>query len=133
MDGESFEVICKLLWNKLGYISKVTAKVGDGGIDVVALKNPDGVLIQCKSSGINSNQLGWDAIKEVTGGAAKYQMMHPSVKFSKVAITNQYFNPSAIEQAKLNHVRLIQRNELIGTLDEYQVMRSEFEQELIFL
>ncbi len=133
MDGETFEVVCKLLWSKMGYITKVTAKAGDGGVDVVALKNPNGALIQCKSSGINSNQLGWDAIKEVTGGAAKYQMIHPSVKFSKVAITNQYFNTSAIEQAKLNHVRTIQREELIDMIEEHQIMRSEFEDELLYI
>lgn len=74
-----------------------------------------------------------DAIKEVSGGAAKYHMMHPSVKFSKVAITNQYFNPSAIEQAKLNHVRIIQRDELIYMLSKHQIMRSEFDDELLYL
>jgi len=133
MDGDSFEVACKLILGHKGYTSYVTEKIGgDGGIDVVALKNPEGILIQCKNSGVAGNQLGWDAIKEVTGGAAKYQMLHPGVKFSKLAITNQYFNSSASEQAKLNHVRLVQRDELEKMLAELSIMRSVFDEELLF-
>jgi HJR/Mrr/RecB family endonuclease len=132
MDGGSFEVACKVLWGKQGFLSYVTEKQrGDGGIDVVALRNPSGELIQCKNSAIAGNELGWDAVKEVTGGAARYQAVHPGVRFSKVAITNQSFNGTAQTQAGLNHVRLVEREELIGLLQKHPIALSEFDQEVL--
>ncbi|WP_429261609.1 hypothetical protein [Paraburkholderia atlantica] len=44
---------------------------GDGGIDVMALKGKEGELLQCKSSA--NAELGWNAVKGVAAGAARYQ------------------------------------------------------------
>ena len=49
----------------------------------------DGELLQCKSS--KSAEVGWDAIKEVTAGAARYQTRFSGTRFKRVAVTNQRF------------------------------------------
>jgi SNF2 family DNA or RNA helicase len=111
LDGEGFEAFCCLLWSKQGYDATVTSKKGgDGGIDVVAFKERDGVLVQCKSS--KSAEVGWDAVKEVTAGAAKYQARFRGTRFRRVAVTNQRFTSGAIEQAGLNQVELLSRPRL---------------------
>jgi ADP-ribose pyrophosphatase YjhB (NUDIX family) len=64
MDGHRFEVLCELLWSRVGFLARVTdKKKGDAGIDVVATKGGFGELLQVKCS-VNDN-VGWDAVKEV--------------------------------------------------------------------
>jgi len=132
LDGNSFEVFTVLLYTKLGYISQVTEKrKGDGGIDVVAIDKSCGVLIQCKSS--QSSSIGWDAIKEVVAGSNRYQAKMPTIKFKKVAITNQKFNSSAVEQANYNNVELIDRAEIDLLLKKYRISDFELDDLLIRL
>lgn len=121
LNGEAFEYFVMLLVSKQGYNSKVTEKSnGDGGIDVVGLNSDgNGVLAQCKSS--QSVSLGWDAVKEVVAGAARYQSQYPNARFEKWAITNQKFNPNATHQAQLNHVKLIQREDIEKMLKEIKI------------
>lgn len=130
MDGNSFEVLCCLLWRKQGFVAHVTPKRGgDGGIDVVALLGRDGELIQCKSS--KSGELGWDAIKEVTAGAARYQSRYTGTRFRRVAVTNQGFNRGAIEHAEANQVRLVTRARLGELLGVYPITNYEFDDEVM--
>lgn len=130
LDGNSFEVFCALLFGKEGYIATVTEKRrGDGGIDLIAVSGSRGLLVQCKSS--LSNTIGWDAIKEVVGGAMRYQSQMPSIFFKKVAITNQYFNSMAIEQAAVNNVQLIDRGHIEKMLLDLQITDLELEASLI--
>ena len=128
MDGYSFEVFCKLLWEKRGFISNVTSKRGgDGGIDVIAQLGMEGQLLQCKTS--LHSEIGWDAIKEVVAGAALYQARFSGTRFSKVAVTNQRFTSGAREQAEANRVNLIQREELSDMLKKYQVINLDLDTE----
>jgi HJR/Mrr/RecB family endonuclease len=130
LDGNSFETFSALLFSKQGFISQVTEKrQGDGGIDMVATSNGVGILVQCKSS--QSSTIGWDAIKEVVGGAMRYQAKMPSVKFKKIAITNQKFNSNATEQANFNNVELIDRMQIQEMLQKYRITDFELEQFLI--
>jgi HJR/Mrr/RecB family endonuclease len=132
LDGNSFEFFCRLLWQKLGFIAFVTQKKpGDGGVDVVALKGKDGELLQCKSS--LSSAIGWDAIKEVSAGAALYQNRYAGTRFRRVCVTNQRFNAGAIEQAKANRVTLIERERLIELLREASVGTDELDEEFVRL
>ncbi len=124
MDPNTFEKFCSALWGKQGYKTYLTPATGDGGIDVVAIKSQTGVLIQCKTSSISGQSLGWDAVKEVVGGAAAYEIKHSGISFKKVAVTNQYFNSTAKEQANLNSVDLIDYNELEELLGTYPVNRN---------
>jgi HJR/Mrr/RecB family endonuclease len=96
---------------------------------MVATSNGVGILVQCKSS--QSSTIGWDAIKEVVGGAMRYQAKMPSVKFKKIAITNQKFNSNATEQANFNNVELIDRMQIQEMLQKYRITDFELEQFLI--
>lgn len=130
LDGNSFETFSALLFSKMGFIAQVTEKrQGDGGIDLVAVSNGRGLLVQCKSS--QSPSLGWDAIKEVVGGAMRYQSKMPSVKFKKVAITNQRFNSTAAEQAAFNHVELISRDEISELILKFRITDFELDEFLM--
>lgn len=129
MDGNGFEVFCALLWRRQGFQATVTPKRGgDGGIDVVALKGRDGELIQCKSS--KSAELGWDAVKEVVAGAAKYQARFRGTRFRKVAVTNQGFTSGAQEQAVANQVELVVRERLADLLKRHPITNYEFDDAL---
>lgn len=129
MDGFRFEVLCKLLWSKRGYMAQLTPKRGgDGGVDVIAFKGRVGELLQCKSS--SGHDLGWDAVKEVSGGAAKYQRQFAGTRFSRVAVTNQRFNSTAREQAVHNKVQLVERQQLEEMLARHPIHNHEFEDEV---
>ncbi|MDO9074110.1 MAG: SNF2-related protein [Rubrivivax sp.] len=129
MDGDSFETLCCLVWGKRGFQATVTPKRGgDGGIDVVAFKGREGELVQCKSS--KSAELGWDAIKEVVAGAARYQARFRGTRFRRVAVTNQEFTRGAREQADANQVELITRGRLEEQLGAHPITNHEFEEAL---
>ncbi len=131
MDGFGFEVFCCILWAKRGYQAHVTPKRGgDGGIDVVALNGREGELLQCKSS-INS-EVGWDAIKEVTAGAARYQARFAGTRMRKTAVTNQRFTSGAVLQAEANHVELVTRVQLEVLLSAHPVTNHEFDDALMY-
>lgn len=129
LDGYGFEILCCLLWGKRGFQATVTPKRGgDGGIDVVALKGRDGELLQCKSS--KSGAVGWDAVKEVTAGAARYQARFRGTRFRKAAVTNQNFTCSATAQAEANQVDLITRARLEELLAAHPVSNHELDDRL---
>lgn len=121
---DAFEKFCAALWRKQGYKTYLTPATGDGGIDVVAIKNKAGVLIQCKTSSISGQALGWDAVKEVVAGTAAYEVKYPEIDFKKIAVTNQRFNSAAKEQAHLNGVDLVDCSGLEEMLKKYPVSRN---------
>jgi hypothetical protein len=130
IDGAGFETLCALLWSKRGFQATVTPKRGgDGGIDVVALKGHEGELLQCKSS--KTSEVGWDAIKEVATGAARYQARFSGTRFRRLAVTNQTFTTNAIAQAEANHVALVTRPRLEELLGQYPVTNHEFDAALL--
>jgi superfamily II DNA or RNA helicase len=127
MDGHMFEALSCVLWTRRGFRCYLTPKSHDNGVDVVALGNDTGELIQAKSSGVEGKSLGWDAIKEVVGGTAFYQRIYPTISFSRVCITNQFFNGHAKENAALNLVDLLDQDHLSDMLDQHKVMLLEVE------
>jgi HJR/Mrr/RecB family endonuclease len=128
-DGFRFEVLCKLLWSRAGHVAQLTPKQGgDGGIDVIAFKGKLGELLQCKCS-INP-EVGWDAVKEVNTGAARYQAQFPSVKFRRLAVTNQRFTSGARKHAEANKVTLVERINFEELLSRHPVSNHDFEEEL---
>lgn len=126
MDGYAFEAFCALLWSKQGFHAHRTPVSGDGGVDVVAIRGLEGVLIQCKSTSRQSQALGWDAVKEVSAGAPAYQLRYPGINFRRVAVTNQTFNIAAQEQAKLLGVELWGRQQLLTCMNQYPVQYGEW-------
>ncbi|MCW5640967.1 MAG: restriction endonuclease [Rhodoferax sp.] len=129
MDGDAFESFCCLLWRKRGFRASITSKRGgDGGIDVIAFNNREGELLQCKSS--KSAEIGWDAIKEVTAGAAQYQARFSGTRFRRIAVTNQGFTSNAVAQAAANHVELVTRMRLEELLGAHPLTNHEFDEAL---
>jgi SNF2 family DNA or RNA helicase len=127
-DPLEFEALVAALWKKLGFKSvTLTPRTGDGGIDVIAKTVSVGELIQCKSSKSMDALLNWEAIKDVVTGEAKYRFEHPGVAFTKVAVTNQFFNQNARLHAGLNNVRLIDQTDLAKLLKEHLVMRGDID------
>ncbi len=128
MDWRLFEGLAAALWAKQGFSNVYcTPRSGDNGVDVVAIRNNEGVLIQTKSSGIDGYKHGWDTVKEVIAGHAYYQRRHPGVKFELVGLSNQYFNSHAHENASLNGVILIGQDELSELLKRFSVHLTEVE------
>ena len=114
------EGLTAALWQAQGYSTVYrTPDSGDDGVDVVALNADKGVLIQCKSSMSENKLITWDAIKDVVTGKASYELRHPGINFELICLTNQRFNPKAIEQASLNNVSIIQQNDLKNLLEKY--------------
>jgi superfamily II DNA or RNA helicase len=119
MNPRIFEALTAVLWARRGF-SRVdlTPTSNDRGVDVVALDGHRGELVQCKLSGREGAQLGWEAIKDVVTGEAGYRTQYPGVQFSKVCFTNQGFNAIAREQATHNAVELVDRVRLAKMLEE---------------
>lgn len=126
MDGHAFEAFCALLWSKQGFQVHRTPVSGDGGVDVVAIRNGQGILIQCKSTSRQGQALGWDAVKEVAAGAAAYELRYPGIGFKRMALTNQCFNHPAQEQAKLLGVELWGKQQLLKCMTQYPVQYGEW-------
>lgn len=126
MDADSFEVFCALLWSKQGYSRTIrTPRSGDGGVDVIAIRGKNGVVIQCKSSSIQGREHGWDAVKDVSAGVAAYAARYQGVSFRMVAATNQRFNGTARSQAAVLHVELVDGEGLADLLNKYPVKQGE--------
>lgn len=126
LDPDAFEAFCAILWSKLGYAKTLrTPKTADGGVDVVAISGKVGVLIQCKSSLVDGKELGWEAVKDVVAGSAGYAAKYPGVRFALAAVSNHRFNGTARNQAKLNHVELLDRDDLAERMREKPVRRGE--------
>lgn len=126
INGYALESLCALLWDKRGFHTYQTQKSGDGGVDVVALSEEEGVLIQCKASSCEGQALGWEAVKDVSAGARAYMAKYPDVHFKRVAVTNQRFNENAKQQASLLEVELIERDDLLALLKRHPVQLQEF-------
>ena len=123
--GDVFEKFCVLLWGKQGWQVFQTPKFGgDGGIDLIAYKENNGLLIQCKSSS-DECAMGWEAIKDVVAGEAAYHTKHPALSFKKVAVTNQTFNGTAKQQATHNEVKLLERTDLLEMLRNNPIPLAE--------
>ena len=132
MDPDAFEALCALLWSKRGYPRTIkTPRSGDGGVDVVAIRGAEGVVIQCKSSSIEGRELGWEAVKDVAAGVGAYAQRHPGVSFSMVAATNQRFNGTARQQAEILRVELVDGDDLERLLAKHPVKRGELERFLL--
>lgn len=128
LDPDTFEAFCALLWSKRGYTQTIkTPRVGDGGIDVVAIRGLEGVVIQCKSSSVDGKELGWDAVKDVAAGVGAYRQRYPGVEFSMVAATNQRFNGTARQQAEILKVELVDGIDLEQLLARHPMKRGELE------
>ena len=61
----------------------------------------------------------------MAAGAAAYSARHPGVSFTLVAATNQRFNGTARQQAKVLHVELVEGTDLAELLERYPTREGE--------
>lgn len=131
MDWRYFEGLVAAIWSKRGFEKcYCTPAANDHGVDVVAITGATGELVQVKTATNDGAKLGWEAVKDVVGGEAFYRRRHPNVDFKKVVLTNQYLNASAIEQAELNQVNLLDRTQLAELLENFRVTMLDVERML---
>lgn len=107
MTGTQFEYFLKLLFIRQGYKVETTKVTGDYGADLVMIKGDKKIVVQVKRY---SNRVGIKAIQEVVSSIAFYKATEGW------AITNSEFTDAAIELAKSNGIRLIERDELINMI-----------------
>lgn len=123
-DASFFEGLAAVLWQKQGYRCFLTRQ-SDAGVDVVGTRAGEGVLIQCKTSSIVERALGWEAVRDVVGGAAIYEEQFPAVRFVRIGVTNQRFNARAHERARANGVKLVEQAGLAELINEFPLGRLE--------
>lgn len=116
MDGIRFEYFLRELYISLGYKVKVTKSTGDFGADLVLIKEGQKVVVQAKRY---SKNVGVKAVQEV-----KTSQMHYKASESWV-VTNSYFTRQAMELAKSNSVKLIDRDQLIKTIVTMQTVQRK--------
>lgn len=110
MDGYVFEEFLGSLLRAVGYDIQETKKSGDQGADLFAEKFGRRLVIQAKNY---SDNVGNAAVQQVLSARSFYSCDEAMV------ITNSYFTNSAKELAEATGVRLVDRTELEGFLDEY--------------
>jgi Holliday junction resolvase len=126
MSPEAFELVCALIYRKSGYTESFrVGGSGDGGVDVVALRGTQGLLLQCKSSKELDKRLGWEGVKDVVAGEAAYRVQYPGVQFQKMALTNQFFNETAKTQAGLNNVLLMDKTAILKEIRRLHITYFE--------
>ena len=110
MQGTEFEKFLYHLYKHQDYFVELTAHNGDFGADLVLKMGSKKIVVQAKRK---SSKVGVDAIYEVLGGAGYYNANN------KWVVTNNYYTDNAIVLAHKNNVKLIDRDDLILMLKEY--------------
>ncbi|MHC0038805.1 restriction endonuclease [Pseudoneobacillus sp. C159] len=118
MTGTQFEYFLKLIFTDQGYKVQTTKVTGDFGADLVMTKGEKRIVVQAKRY---NSRVGIKAIQEVVSSIAHYQANEGWV------VTNNEFTDAAIQLAKSNRIKLIERNELIqmlSSLEEQQTAKT---------
>lgn len=119
LDWLHLEKFAAAMFNELGYKIYLTPRT-DNGVDVVAIRNGEGYLIQVKQTSL-MEPIGWEAVKEVVAGSAFYEKRHPKIKFKKAVFTNFTFGAQAVENASLNNVEIFERPQIQDFLSKSQI------------
>lgn len=107
MDGREFEKYLAVLFKKNGYKTQITRASNDYGADLVIEKDNVRTVVQAKRY---SKKVGIKAVQEIVSAKNFYSAHRCMV------ITNNYFTDSAINLAKSNNVKLIDRDKLVAML-----------------
>lgn len=104
MDGKTFEKYIAALYKLKGFTAELTKASGDYGVDVI-LHSPSGskIIIQTKCY---SNKVSISAVQEISAARSYYGTNNAWV------ITNNYFTQPAINLARSNGIKLMDRKAL---------------------
>ncbi|MBU9720965.1 restriction endonuclease [Bacillus alkalicola] len=109
MTGIQFEYYLKLFFQQQGYRVDETKTTGDFGADLVLSKKESRIIVQAKRY---KNRVGIKAIQEAVSAVAHYRAKEAWV------VTNSEFTAAAMELARSNKVKLIEREELMKMILE---------------
>ena len=104
MSGRNLKSMLGTLFETHGYRATYTPTTGDFGADLVLKKGKDVVVVQAKRY---KSSVGITAVQEVIPALKMYDANAAWV------ISNSYYTKAAIKLAKSNHVRMINRDELV--------------------
>lgn len=103
LEGIEFEKYCESMLRKIGFDAEVTQASNDDGGDIIAKKDNERYIFQCKNY---SNTVGNKAIQEVYAARGIYKAN------KAIVITNNYFTKQAKKEAEQLDVILWDRNEI---------------------
>ncbi|MGM8215908.1 restriction endonuclease [Bacillaceae bacterium W0354] len=109
MSGRKFEEYLKSLLKAKGYHVQLTPATGDYGADLVLSTKGKKIVVQAKRYKKN---VGVKAIQEIASAKSHYKADECWV------VTNSFFTEQAKRLASSNHVRLINREQLINWMLE---------------
>lgn len=119
MSGLEFEHFLTPLFRSQGYNVEVTSPSGDFGGDLILKKGKEKSVVQAKRYG-EKKKVGVDAINEVVGAAGYYNAT------KKIVITNRYYTDAAKITGKRNGVTLLDRDDLVRMLNQYNDAQIRF-------
>lgn len=103
--GIDYELYCLKILKNNGWDATLTKGSGDQGVDIVASKNGNKVVFQCKKY---SSAVGNKAVQEVSAGKNHYSANHA------IVVTNNKFTESAYKLASTNRVILLHHTDLLN-------------------
>ena len=107
MSGAEFEEFLRLRYQSEGYTVRKTPYAGDYGADLILENGPQKIAIQAKR---HKSNVGIKAVQEISAAKLHYGANEAWV------VTNSFFTKAAIELARSNKVKLVNRNELVEIL-----------------
>lgn len=110
MNGETFERFVGLLYQKMGYDTHQTKASGDYGVDIVAGKGYEKLIIQTKRY---TNKVGISAVQEISAARNYYSVSRAAI------VTNNTFTEPAQNLAKANGIALVDRLTLAKLIIQY--------------
>ncbi|MDL4840887.1 restriction endonuclease [Aquibacillus rhizosphaerae] len=121
MDEIEFEELFYHLFEQKGYYVNRTSKTEHCGANLFLRRGNDKVVVLAK---LHSDNIDVTVINDVVDAAGFYKANN------KWLVTNQYFTEPATELANRNQVKLINRDDLLRMLREYNISNKKTEAEL---
>lgn len=112
LSAESFEEYVAHVWQANGYSCKLTKGSGDSGIDIIAEKNRERVLIQAKK--YTNNNVGIGTVQRSAGLLVDKQFTPSEVV---IVTTAGYTKDAKDRAAQIDNLRLINGRELVKMIE----------------
>ena len=112
LSGYEFEKEIAKLYKKLGYGVTVTPKSGDGGVDIILVKDSERIAVQCKH---HAKPVGPAPIRELMGVVASQDFD------SGIFISLNGYTKNAISEANLSKVQI----SLLSLYDILELLKEQ--------
>ena len=113
-----FEHLCAKLFERMGFVSEVTAQTNDGGYDIILKKGSVVSIVECKCYS-TTHKVGRPDIQKLVG--ANSVVLADKMIF----ITTSDFSSSAISYATKSDVILVNGKNLMKLLRKYNFFKEE--------